>query len=361
MTRPYLLPYKSWLPSLGTGAELADDAAVIGRADLGRRVALGACATLRADGERIDVGDDCRFLDRATVHIADGLRASKIGRNVTVGRYALVHACTVGEDCVLADGAVVMDGSTVGAGAVIAAGSLVPPRKTLEGGVLYAGNPAIRVRPVAAGEREEIRAAVIAGRGGDEILACDLPPLTMAPFRAGGTGEGTALALDGRAPAVDPRAYVAPNAVVAGDVSIAPKASIWFATALRAEGAAIRIGARSNVQDNSILLASRAAGPIEIGTDVTVGHNVRLGACRIGDGCLIGMGAEVADGVVVEDGAMVGARAFVEPGTVVEKDQIWAGRPARAFRPVKAEERRFFALGKTVYVGYAATYLAAAR
>ena len=70
------------------------------------------------------------------------------------------------------------------------------------------------------------------------------------------------------------------------------------------------------------LVTNGDRGPILIGADVTVGHNVRLGACRIGDNCLIGMGAQVGDGVVVEDGALVGARAYVEPGTVVKSGHI---------------------------------------
>jgi carbonic anhydrase/acetyltransferase-like protein (isoleucine patch superfamily) len=360
MTGPYFVPYKGSLPIIGARADISADASLIGQVTLGEDVALGPFATLRADGHRNDIGDGCRFLDRATVHVADGLLPAIVGQRVTVGRFALVHACTIENDCLLCDGAVVMDGSHVGAGAVIAAGALVPPGKTLEGGMLYAGNPAKPVREISPPEREALRDAVLAGRRDEDFLACDLPPLNMAPFRAGTAGAGPLFSLANAAPEIDPETYVAPNAVVAGDVTVAGQASIWFATVMRAEGAPIRVGARSNIQDNSILLASTDTGPMVIGEDVTVGHNVRMAACTVGDDCLIGMGSEVMPGVVVEDGAMIGARAFVEPGTVVKAGYIWAGRPAREFRPVKPEEQFFFGRGKEVYVGYAGTYLAEA-
>ena len=363
MSGPTLVPYKGFFPSLGARGAFADSATAIGRVSLGADVSLGPLATLRADGEHIDIGDGSQLLDRSTVHISHGLLPSKVGRGVTVGRYALVHACTIADDCILCDGAVVMDGSTVGPGAVIAAGTLVPPRKTLDGGWLYAGNPAKPVREITATEREQFRAAVLDGRQDGDYLACTLPPLSMTPYRADLAGSGPLFALAGGEPKIHEATFVAPNAVVTGDVSVGAQGSIWFATVMRAEGAAIRVGERSNIQDNTIMVASPEAGAIDIGADVTVGHNVRMGACRVGDGCLIGMGCEMMDGVTVEDGAMVGARAFVEPGTVVKKGTIWAGRPAREFRAVKPEEQRFFGLGKTVYVGYAGDYLnqAAAR
>jgi carbonic anhydrase/acetyltransferase-like protein (isoleucine patch superfamily) len=120
----------------------------------------------------------------------------------------------------------------------------------------------------------------------------------------------------------------------------------------------IAIGPRTNVQDNSLLVTAAARGPLVLGADVTIGHNVRLGAATIGDHALIGMGSQVGDGVVVEDGGCVGARAWVEPGTVVKAGWIWAGRPARAFREVAPKERELFAQASAIYVGYGAAYRA---
>ncbi len=358
MAPPRLIPYLHYEPEIAAGARFGDEVTIIGRATIAEDVALGDLAVLRADGDRIEVGAECRLLERATVHISDGRLPSVIGARVIVGRYALVHACTIGADCVLGDGAVVMDGSVVGPGAVIAAGALVPPGKTLAGDMLHAGNPARPVRTLAPGEHAAFRAAVLARRQDREHLTFALPPLTMTPWR--GVGGGALHAFAGAAPEVHPSAFVAGNAAVRGAVRIAESASIWFATVLCADGTTAVIGPRSNVQDNTIFATTAADGPIVVGADVTIGHNVRMGACRIGDRCLIGMGAEVGAGVVVEDDAVIGARALVEPGTVVEAGRIWAGRPAREFRPVTEEERAFFRHGCEVYVGYAAHYRARA-
>lgn len=349
------LPYLDFHPVI-SNAVMAADAATIGRVRLGKNVSLGPLVTLRGDGHDIDVGDDCRFLDRATVHIADQILPTRIGNRVTLGRFALAHACTVGDGCIFGDAAVVMDGSVVGEGTLVTAGSLVPPGKTLDPGMIYDGNPARPVRPLPADERERLRADLIAGAPNPLVCSETLPPLTMSPYRPD-AGSGPLYSLAGESPKIDPASYVAPTAVVAGDVAAAPDVSIWFATAIYADGAKVTIGPRSNVQDNSLLITDASRGSITIGADVTVGHNVLMGSCHVGDGCLIGMGAEMGDNVTVEDGAIVGARAWVEPGTVVEAGWVWAGRPAKAFRPVKPEEAKFFERGKTVYIGYTQSYL----
>lgn len=353
MAAPRLVPYLGFRPRIAASARFGEDATAIGRTAIGEDSAFGDLVVLRGDGERIEIGAGCRLMARATVHISDGRLSAHIGDRATVGRYALVHACVIGDGAVLCDGAVTMDGAEVGAGAVIAAGALVPPGKTLEGDVLYAGNPARPVRRLATGECEAFRRAVRSGRGGAH-LDFALPPLSMTPWRGGGPFHDHG----GAEPEAASSAFVAANAALRGRVRLGESVSVWYATAVCGDRAGVVVGARSNIQDNSILLAGTDG--IDIGEDVTVGHNVRMGACRVGDRALIGMGAEVADGVTVEDDAVVGARAFVEPGTTVRAGHIWAGRPARAFRAVSEAERRFFARGCAVYVNYAARYLAAA-
>jgi len=356
MSGPIILSYQGARPALAAGASLAAESAVIGRVRAGRGLTLRRLAVLRADGHDITLGDDCFFAERATCHIADKVFPSIVGARVSVGAYALVHACTVGEDCVIGEQAVVMDGAVVGDGAVIAAGALVPPGKTLDAGMVHAGSPARPLRPVSAEERLRLHAAIRAGNAIDPVAADDLPALESASLRP--PGVGPLYPLGGARPILAERVYVAPGAVVAGNVVTARDVSIWFACVLRADGASITIGARSNVQDNSFVLTDAKRGPITIGADVTVGHNVRMGACLIEDRALIGMGSILGDGVVVEQGAMVGARALVEPATVVKAGWIWAGRPAREFRRVKPEEHDYFQRGKDVYVGYTHAYLA---
>ena len=349
------LNYLNFDPVLGAGFELASSAAVIGRVTAGERLTLRAYATLRADGESIVVGADAFFAERATVHIADSFLGTTIGNRVTVGRFALVHGCTVSDGVVVGDGAAVTDGASVGAGALIAAGSLVTPRKCLEGGWLHAGCPAVPVRLLADGE---LAAAAAAIRGGtDHALGRseDLPPLDMAPFLDPVPQLDALRVVRGR----DPRAYVAPTAVVRGDVSLAEDAGVYFACAVVAGDGRIAIGPRTNIQDNSLLVTDRARGPIVLGTAVTIGHNVRMGAARVEDDALIGMASQLDDGVVVERAGCVAARAWVERDTIVKAGWIWAGRPARAFRELKDAERESFRRGCDVYIRYGKAYLGA--
>lgn len=356
MTAPLLVPYRGALPTIGD-ATCAAETAIIGNTRLGRNARLERLVTLRGDGHNIVVGDDCTFLDRATVHIADAKFPTHIGDRVLVGRFALVHACTISDDCVIGDAAVIMDNSKVGPGAVFASGALVPPGKELDGGWLYDGNPAKPVREVTEAERTAWRQALMAGDSSTPVCGAALPPLETTPYLPADAGPGPCHALGTVAPQINPESFVAATAAVIGDVVTTSGASIWFATVMRGDGARITVGERSNVQDNSILETTAARGPITIGEDVTIGHNVRIGSCIIGDRALVGMGAEVGDGVVLEEDGIIGARALVEPGTVIKAGYVWAGRPAREFRPVKPEEAAFFKRGCEVYVGYNFAYL----
>jgi carbonic anhydrase/acetyltransferase-like protein (isoleucine patch superfamily) len=179
--------------------------------------------------------------------------------------------------------------------------------------------------------------------------AADLPALEILPH---GSAPHN---VRGHAPRIG-LAYIAPTAVLAGDVSVADDASVFFGCVVIADGARVSIGPRANVQDNSLLVTGSGRGDLVVGADVTIGHNVRMGAALIAENALIGMGSQLADGVVVEPGGCIGARAWVEAGTVVKAGWIWAGRPARAFRQVKPDERDGFAEGVAVYVGYATAY-----
>lgn len=342
-----LLAYRNFQPVHGTGADIAPSAALIGRAEAGSGLVLRALATLRGDGESIHVGHNVYFDERATVHIADGLIPSTIGDDVTVGRYALVHACTLDDGVVVGDAAVVMDGATVGAYAVIAAGSLVPPRKGLAGGFLYAGNPATAVRPIARGEAAQLADGIRRGDAADPVRGAGLPAMALPDIELALARGGT--------PRID-HAYVAPTAVVVGDVTIAEDAGVFFGCIVAAGDGRIVIGAGTNIQDNALLVTNRARGDLIIGKGVTVGHNARMGAGVIGDDALVGMGSELGDGVVVQPGGCVGARALVAPGTIVEAGWVWAGRPARAFREVKASEREAFARFRDIYIGYSSAY-----
>ena len=145
-------------------------------------------------------------------------------------------------------------------------------------------------------------------------------------------------------PTIADSAYIDPAALVIGDVSIAADASLWPMAVARGDIGSIRIGARTNIQDGSILHVTHD-GPhapggynLNIGSDVTVGHKAILHGCTIGEHCLIGMGAMIMDGARLEARVLLGAGSLVTPGKVLEGGYLWLGSPARRVRPLRSEE-----------------------
>jgi carbonic anhydrase/acetyltransferase-like protein (isoleucine patch superfamily) len=160
----------------------------------------------------------------------------------------------------------------------------------------------------------------------------------------------------GRAPRLHASVFVAENAVVVGDVEVGEGSSIWFGTVVRGDVNHVRIGARTNLQDLTVVHVTSATHPTVIGDDVTVGHRAVLHGCTIRDRCLVGIGAIVMDGAVVGHDAMVGAGALVAPGTVVPPGTLVLGSPAKPRRELTPEERAFLRTSAERYAGYAARY-----
>src|SRR5262249_48510579 len=151
-------------------------------------------------------------------------------------------------------------------------------------------------------------------------------------------------------PQIDPTAYVADLAVVIGDVVIGPGSSLWFHTIVRADVHHVRIGARTNVQDNATIHVVRDRFPTLLGDGVTVGHNVVLHACTVQDGCLIGTGA------VIGAESLVGAGALVTPGPVVPPRSVVLGSPAKRVREVSAADLERLRTSAANYVDLARRY-----
>lgn len=343
------LPYLDNTPRIGARVSAHDTSAIVGRSVIGGDCSLGELTLIRADGEDIRIGDDCWFSEASTVHIADSFLPAIVGSHVTVGRYGLVHACTIGDDCVIGEHSAVMDGSVLGPGAVIAAQSIVPPGKTLEGGWLYAGAPARPVERVTPELLAQLHDAIRNGRGAPIPHIHASPPLDPLR-RAPGTGIDQRFASG---------VYVAPTATLRGNVVLHPRSSIWFSTEVDAGEAVIEIGEETNVQDNSRLYAGRPGEDIRIGPRVLIGHNVRIFSCLVEEGAIIGMGSTVGPGTIIRAGGCLAAGSITEPGTEVAAGQVWSGRPARAARPLSDANREGFARGVQGYVKYAANYLAA--
>lgn len=144
---------------------------------------------------------------------------------------------------------------------------------------------------------------------------------------------------EGRWPRVDPGAWVAPGATLVGDVALGPEASVWYGCVLRGDVHRVRVGARTNVQDGSVVHVTRDRFPAEVGDEVTIGHRAVVHGCRVGDGALVGIAAVVLDGAVIGEGALVGAGAVVTPGTRVPPRTLVLGTPARSVRELEDAER----------------------
>lgn len=144
----------------------------------------------------------------------------------------------------------------------------------------------------------------------------------------------------GKLPRLGARVFVAPGAYVTGDVELGDDVSFWFHTVARGDVNFIRIGARTNIQDGSVLHVSHQTHSLIIGAGVVVGHHAVVHGCTIGDGALIGIGARVLDGAVVAAGAQIGAGAVVAPGHRIPAGHLALGIPARVVRPLTDEETR---------------------
>lgn len=165
-------------------------------------------------------------------------------------------------------------------------------------------------------------------------------------------------------PQLGERVYIDPASVVIGDVVLGDDCSVWPMTVIRGDMHRIRIGARTSVQDGSVLHITHASDfspegfPLTIGEDVTIGHKAILHGCTLGSRILVGMGAIVMDGAVVDDEVIIAAGAVVTPGKHLESGYVYAGNPAKALRPLKDKERAFFPYTAGNYVKLKDRFLA---
>ncbi|MBB4861925.1 carbonic anhydrase/acetyltransferase-like protein (isoleucine patch superfamily) [Pseudomonas nitritireducens] len=160
----------------------------------------------------------------------------------------------------------------------------------------------------------------------------------------------------GKTPSLGERVFVDASAVVIGDVEIGADSSVWPLVVIRGDMHRIRIGARTSVQDGSVLHITHAGPfnpdgfPLTIGEDVTIGHKVLLHGCTIGSRILVGMGSIVMDGAVIEDEVILGAGSLVPPGKVLESGFLYVGSPVKKARPLTDKERAFFTYSASNYV-----------
>jgi len=166
-------------------------------------------------------------------------------------------------------------------------------------------------------------------------------------------------------PKIDPRAFIAPGAVIIGDVEIGQDSSIWFGCVVRGDVNKIHIGARANIQDGTIIHVASGLQPARmgadskipeggyptvIGDDVTVGHCALLHACTLENNSFVGMRATVMDGATIETHAMIAAGGLLLPGKTIPKNQLWAGSPAKFMRDLTESDIAQFDMRAEQYV-----------
>lgn len=165
------------------------------------------------------------------------------------------------------------------------------------------------------------------------------------------------LPFDGITPTLSEGVYLAPTASIIGDVTLGEDVSIWFGTVVRGDVNSIRIGARTNIQDNCVVHVTSDVWHTVIEDEVTIGHGVIAHGCTIRRGCLLGMGSRILDGVEVGEYSLVGAGALITEGTRIPPRSLVLGFPAKVRRELTGEEVERLRQSAANYVGYKNQYL----
>lgn len=174
----------------------------------------------------------------------------------------------------------------------------------------------------------------------------------------------TIIPFNGKTPKIDPSAFVAPGCRLIGDVEIGAQASIWYNCVLRGDVNHIRIGARTNIQDGTVIHCDSGHGdgggyPTVIGEDVLVGHMAMLHGTTLKDKSFVGLGAIAMDGTAIESGGMLAAGAMLTPHKTIGANEMWGGRPAKLMRTLTDEQVTANLLGVAGYVALAKAHRAA--
>jgi carbonic anhydrase/acetyltransferase-like protein (isoleucine patch superfamily) len=161
----------------------------------------------------------------------------------------------------------------------------------------------------------------------------------------------------GKRPAIAPSAFVAPNAVLIGDVEIGPESSVWFGAVLRGDNGPIRVGARTSIQDNAVVHVSEHGGTY-LGDDVTVGHCAVMEDCNVKRYALIGSNATLLNGCTIGEGALVAAGSVVGQGVDIPARVVAAGAPAQVKKAIDGEAAQWIEISAKEYVKLSRSYLA---
>ncbi|MFO7847653.1 MAG: gamma carbonic anhydrase family protein [Balneolaceae bacterium] len=159
-----------------------------------------------------------------------------------------------------------------------------------------------------------------------------------------------------KTPQFDDSVFVAPSADIIGDVVLGPESSVWFNTTIRGDVNYIRIGERTNVQDNACIHVMNQTGPTIIGDDVTIGHNAMVHGCTIHNRVLIGIHATILDEAIIPSDVIIAAGTLVPPGKKLQPGHLYMGSPAKIVRKLSVEEIASIKTSAQNYVKYQRTY-----
>ena len=158
-------------------------------------------------------------------------------------------------------------------------------------------------------------------------------------------------------PQIGENVYISENAIVIGNVNIGNHVNIWFGSTIRGDVHFIKIGDRTNIQDNSVVHVTESQSPTTIGSGVTVGHGSIIHGCKIEDDCLIGMGSIIMDDALIGEGSLIGAGSLIPPKMQIPENSLVIGSPGKIIRKVSKNERKMILERSQEYIDLASIYI----
>lgn len=166
--------------------------------------------------------------------------------------------------------------------------------------------------------------------------------------------------LDGIRPDIDESAYIAPTAVIVGDVTIGPEASVWFGTVIRGDEGKVIIGARSSIQDNAVLHVNHLSDTV-VESDVTIAHGVVMEGCRVGKGSLVGMNSTILSGAQIGENVLIAAGSIILENQKIPANHMAAGAPAKVLKPLSDKIIELLKTAPRDYVNFSRLYAETAK
>lgn len=334
------LKFLKYFPVIAEDVNISPSAKIIGNSYIKKKTRIYDNVIIRGDGEKIEIGENCIFKKKSTVHVASDFLGTKIGNNCIIDEFVIIHACSIGNNVKIGENSVVMDGSYVGDYSIILPNTLITPGKKYNQFSLISGSPSKLIKKIDTNYFYKFNNL----KSKSNLKYKNyLKKINLALQSIKFNKKNT---------------FISTDAKIGCSVLTKPNSSIWFSTVLHSPNrkGSIHLGKGSNIQDNSIL--NTKGNKIIIGDRVTIGHNVIInGKTKIYDDVVIGMGSIMEENCVVEKNAFIGANSYVQRKTVVPEGKIFAGNPAKFFRDVTTKEKKFFSLGQKTYEKLTQEYL----